>query len=385
MGGSEEKNKINWVAWKIALGPKDEGGLGIGSLKSLNMALLFKWLWRFNSENDTLWRQVINGIHNGSRKPLHALGKKSLKGTWYNIVAIIADLQEMGIDKNLIWKHSINSGTKTLLWMEDWDGTGSLACRFPHLYNLEKLKSCFISERLSNNNLIWAWKKKPSTPDELEEYSELCTSLSQIQLNNSQDRWRSALSHDGSFTVHDLRHYIDKKLTTPAPNPTIWIQIVPLKVTCFVWRACLGRIPTASALSIRGIHLNSSDCVLCPNGIDEVNHILVNCPLAKETIEWILIWCGLPPQHFTDLVDLVKFAASWGRCPKKRKLLVAICYGFIWCTWKARNDRLFNNTITSTGKLKDNIALLVFDWIQHRGKFKNCNLATWCNSPFDIL
>ena len=134
-------------------------------------------------------------------------------------------------------------------------------------------------------------------------------------------------------------------ITIPAPNPTIWIQLVPLKVTCFVWHACL----------------------------------------AKEIIEWILVQCGLPPQHFSELVNLVKFAASWGRCTKKRKLLVAICYGFIWCTWKARNDRLFNNTITSAGKLKDNIALLVFDWIQHRGSFKNCNLATWCNSPLNIL
>lgn len=33
--GSEEKSKINWVAWKSVLGPKYVGGLGIGSLFSL--------------------------------------------------------------------------------------------------------------------------------------------------------------------------------------------------------------------------------------------------------------------------------------------------------------------------------------------------------------
>nr|KAJ0214953.1 hypothetical protein LSAT_V11C300147850 [Lactuca sativa] len=35
-GGSKEKQKINWVAWKVVLGPKSSGGLGVGYLASLN-------------------------------------------------------------------------------------------------------------------------------------------------------------------------------------------------------------------------------------------------------------------------------------------------------------------------------------------------------------
>ena len=43
-GGNEERNKINWVSWKVVLGPKNKGGLGIGSMSSLNWALLLKWV-----------------------------------------------------------------------------------------------------------------------------------------------------------------------------------------------------------------------------------------------------------------------------------------------------------------------------------------------------
>lgn len=43
-GDNEVKHNINWVAWKCVLGPKAEGGLGISTLRSVNISLLTKWL-----------------------------------------------------------------------------------------------------------------------------------------------------------------------------------------------------------------------------------------------------------------------------------------------------------------------------------------------------
>lgn len=37
LGGTGEKNCIHWVDWMVVLGPKAKGGLGIGSLSSLNL------------------------------------------------------------------------------------------------------------------------------------------------------------------------------------------------------------------------------------------------------------------------------------------------------------------------------------------------------------
>lgn len=88
-GGNDKRNKVNWVAWKVILGSKEKGGLGVGSLQSLNWALLTKWFWRFKMNPLSLWRCVISGIHNLDRKPVKSMAKKSFTGVWYNIYTVI--------------------------------------------------------------------------------------------------------------------------------------------------------------------------------------------------------------------------------------------------------------------------------------------------------
>nr|KAJ0214496.1 hypothetical protein LSAT_V11C400197810 [Lactuca sativa] len=159
-------------------------------------------------------------------------------------------------------------------------------------------------------------------------------------------------------------------------NPTKWIRLVPLKVMVFVWHACIDRIPSAVALSRRGISLPSIACQIFISGIDEADHFLVGCPFAKDVLAWIFNRCNLPFQQFDSVGELILYAASLGNCPKKRKILLAIFYGYLWYIWRARSDIVFNKTHISTSKLEDIILSTVFSWIKNRGSFENCN---WVN------
>ncbi|CAI9276597.1 unnamed protein product [Lactuca saligna] len=260
-----------------------------------------------------------------------------------------------------------------------------MAFNFPHLLKLDKRKSCFVAERIGSHRLKWDWKRKPNTVIEREELDLLVRLVERVQFSSKPDKWKSRFSGDGGFYVHDLRSVIEDLNAPVVYNPTVWPKIVPLKVSIFVWRACMDRIPTAMALARRGVNGMSTSCLLCNVGSDETNHILLHCPVARDALMWLLNWCNNQPPAFNGVGELVKFVGCWGSCPKRRKILIALCYGFLWCAWKIRNERRFNDTCSSQSKLADNVVSLVFGWVKYRGNFDSCKWEDRCISPFNVL
>lgn len=64
LGGNDGRKKVSCLAhWGLVELPKIYGGLGIGNLLHKNFGLLFKWVWRYFEESDTLWRKVVQEKH----------------------------------------------------------------------------------------------------------------------------------------------------------------------------------------------------------------------------------------------------------------------------------------------------------------------------------
>lgn len=76
------------MAWSKIIKEKDRGGLGVGSLKATNTALLAKWLSRFKANNSSLWVRVISSIHRGFHKWESVPAKHSLGGSWKQICQV---------------------------------------------------------------------------------------------------------------------------------------------------------------------------------------------------------------------------------------------------------------------------------------------------------
>nr|GEW55474.1 RNA-directed DNA polymerase, eukaryota [Tanacetum cinerariifolium] len=58
--------KITWAARNKILASKKNGGLGVSSFHALNRALLLKWVWRFISQDGSLWFRVIQAFYGPS-------------------------------------------------------------------------------------------------------------------------------------------------------------------------------------------------------------------------------------------------------------------------------------------------------------------------------
>ena len=147
-GGSSDLKKIAWIAWDKVIAPLDQGGLNIGSLRVHDQCMLAKWWWRFLTEGDSLWCNVIKSIH-GPQGGLHnASSIKSKSGPWFQIAKLNGDLNDIGIDLHSIFKRKVGNGESTFFWTDKWVGNSPLCYTFPRLYRLETNQQCKVSDRV---------------------------------------------------------------------------------------------------------------------------------------------------------------------------------------------------------------------------------------------
>nr|KAJ0204439.1 hypothetical protein LSAT_V11C500287950 [Lactuca sativa] len=302
-GGVEGKNKIHWVSWDKVTAPKECGGLGVGSIRALNVGLIVKWWWRLQTESTALWSQVITGIHSLSNKPYDYLSKKTITGVWKNIAGTIKDIHGAKLTLNDIFKLEVKSGESTMLWQDNWLNNEKLKSKYPSLYALELCKTCSVAYRILNTGNSWEWKSCPLNAGLSIEFNRLNRDIASCQIQTGQDKWMCLLTPDGRYTVEALRRRIDLNSHQSIILPQIsWCKIIPIKVLCFTWRAGQGRIPSATALQHRGMNIDSTHCSSCIGGVECVDHILIGCLYASYIREKIFEWCGIKKQISEMLV-----------------------------------------------------------------------------------
>ncbi|KAL7604491.1 hypothetical protein Lser_V15G17384 [Lactuca serriola] len=378
---------MHWVEWSKILALIADGGLGLNTLKAQNMALLIKWWWRLMNDHDSLWKEVIMCIHNLHNKPPSYIANNSFNGVWCNISKATNYLTSFNIDQHQLFSLIPGFDVKILFWKDVWCGNTPFHLRFPHLYLLETVKCCNLVDRMSSSRFSWRWKQEPSKPNELHELLQMYKDIEELgSFENSSFGFQFEMNESGEYKVNLMRKMIDSKLISYKGHKICWSKLIPLKVRCFVWRASMGRILVAESLAIRGIQHSHQICSLCNNDSESVDRILVNYEFAKEVQAWIFKWCGLYNRRFSNVLELIDSAASWGNCPKKKSIRSTVIFCLLWNIWLVRNDKVFRNTIASPTKVADNIISMsytVADLCRAFGVPSHCSISgTQCNFFF---
>ncbi|KAJ0535047.1 putative RNA-directed DNA polymerase [Helianthus annuus] len=117
-GFKNGKNKMRWIAWEKIVKAKRYGGLGIGDIRSANLALLAKWWWKYKENPNALWVSVVNSIHWKRNSASIIPTKQKLSGTWKDICSIEKVFTELNLSLNKNLGVELGNGKKTRFWLD---------------------------------------------------------------------------------------------------------------------------------------------------------------------------------------------------------------------------------------------------------------------------
>ncbi|GJV99434.1 RNA-directed DNA polymerase, eukaryota [Tanacetum coccineum] len=204
---------ITWIAWKHVLASKEKGGLGVSSYFALNQALLLKWVWRFISQDTSLWSKFIIAVH-GYKGSLDKVATITRTSPWLDILREVSSLKSKGID------------------LLNYAG---------------RKKDINVAEKLGHSSLVFSFRRHPRGEAEEEQLHSLLSCIDYVGLPQIPDRWVWSLSS--------------------------WINVVPIKVNILAWRVPLDKLPTRLNLSRLGMEISSILCPLCNVAVESSSHL----------------------------------------------------------------------------------------------------------------
>ena len=94
---------------------KHEGGIGIKDIHLFNKALLAKWKWRLGTDEQGLWKDILQSKY-GSWRGLRGNNRKHYTSKWWKDLCDVCGEREEGkwFDQNLEWK--VGSDYRIKFW-----------------------------------------------------------------------------------------------------------------------------------------------------------------------------------------------------------------------------------------------------------------------------
>ncbi|GJS82823.1 RNA-directed DNA polymerase, eukaryota [Tanacetum coccineum] len=336
---------------------------GVSSYFALNRALLFKWIWRFVSQDDSLWFHVMQALY-GPNIDSHSIHYSS---NWCSILKEMLMLKAKGFDFLSLCNKRVGDENNTSFWLDTWRGDSALCDSFPRMFALEMEKNCMVATKMAAP-VDASFRRSVRGGIELVQFNELRAILESVSLSHSLDRWICNASSDGSFRVKDIRNLIDDLILPSGSGPTKWMKYVPIKINIFVWRARRDCLPTRVNLMRRGVVMESTDCSIYGLVKEGAHHILLQCDLAHSVLRRICRWWDIDWQSWSSFHTWDGWFSSIKIASNNKKILEGVFYVAWWSIWVFRNRLLFDDKPLVRSMIFDDIVSLSYLWCKNRCK-----------------
>ncbi|XP_071705283.1 uncharacterized protein [Rutidosis leptorrhynchoides] len=178
---------------------------------------------------------------------------------------------------------------------------------------------------------------------------------------------------------------LDQKLLDSQPNidETMRNKLLPKKICIYKWRVMLRRIPVRTELDKRGMDLESLRCPVCDNGIETVEHILLECNFAKDLWDRVARWWNMSISNHLPLEDRFK-GLSHVNTPHAytissfRQAIEWVCG---YSIWQNRNQVVFRKKKGTGPTILSEIQTRSFEWLSTRSKKIKIDWNQWLLNP----
>ncbi|XP_027156179.1 uncharacterized protein LOC113756908 [Coffea eugenioides] len=330
-GSSEGGPRYHWIRWDQLCFPTEEGGVGFRQLRDVYTAFSLKLWWKFR-RGDSLWAKFLLAKYCRHSHPCQVEYTAGASAIWKRLTNVSRHAE-------LSMRWLVNSGTCDF-WYDNWLGSGALFHRVPVRDTLTfkdflvdgRWSSLLLARHFPTDIMDLILQQPPPVGERPDELVWMPSASGQFSLSSAFQEVRQVRSASWIFSH-------------------IWHRQLPLKVSFFMLRLLLQRLPLNDALGRFGVQLPSK-CFCCRSATGESSeHIFSSDQLAREEWSYFGAVCGIGSPQGRVCDRMVMWWLS-SQSKGQRRVVVSILPSFIcWHIWKARNKAVREGVSLSSGDI----------------------------------
>lgn len=329
------------VLWDDVCKPKQEGGLGLRSLKEANDVCCLKLVWKIASHGKSFWVQWIE-TYLLKKKSFWSLKNTTTLGSW--IWKKLLKYRELA--KSLC-KVDVGNGKQTSFWFDKWSDLGRLV----DVAGERGIIDMGITRQMSLSEAWTKRRRRRHRASHLNIIEDVLATVRQHQTEEDdvllwmgkEDKFRA------HFSTRDTWNHIRMIATKVFWHKAIWFIHETPKYSFCVWLAVRDRLSTGNHMATWNRDAPVG-CVFCNTNLETRDHLFFSCVFTSEM--WEALAKNIFKSRFTTAwTSLIAELSSYGQNRVVSFLARYVFQASVYALWRERNGRRHGEKPNSAAQL----------------------------------